>query len=54
MKIPNPKASEYRLDKLRPFTTYQVRMLSENSFGKSNASSIVVATTYESGECKGI
>ncbi|KAE9550691.1 hypothetical protein FO519_006092 [Halicephalobus sp. NKZ332] len=48
IRASNPKTSELTLTGLRPYTSYQVKVYAENTFGKSAASDTVFATTYES------
>lgn len=49
LRVNNPKTSELKLTKLKPFTSYQIKVLAENTLGRSIPSSIVFATTYEDG-----
>ncbi|CAD5226006.1 unnamed protein product [Bursaphelenchus xylophilus] len=53
VKTLNHKASEMTLLDLEPFTTYQIRMAAENSFGLSETSTVITATTYESSPSEG-
>uniref|UniRef100_A0A914QBI7 Sidekick n=1 Tax=Panagrolaimus davidi TaxID=227884 RepID=A0A914QBI7_9BILA len=48
IRASNPKASELTLTGLRPYTSYQIKIYSENTFGKSRPSETVFTTTYES------
>uniref|UniRef100_A0AC34QH49 Thymidine kinase, cytosolic n=1 Tax=Panagrolaimus sp. JU765 TaxID=591449 RepID=A0AC34QH49_9BILA len=48
VRASNPKASDLTLTGLRPFTSYQIKIYAENTFGKSTPSEVVFATTYES------
>ncbi|CAD5218681.1 unnamed protein product [Bursaphelenchus okinawaensis] len=49
----NHKAGEITLLNLEPFTTYQIKMASKNSFGSSETSSTITVTTYEATPSEG-
>uniref|UniRef100_A0A7E4ZS71 Down syndrome cell adhesion molecule-like protein Dscam2 n=1 Tax=Panagrellus redivivus TaxID=6233 RepID=A0A7E4ZS71_PANRE len=48
IRASSPRASDLTLTDLRPFTSYQVKIFAENTFGNSAPSETVFATTYES------
>lgn len=48
IRASNVKAGDFVLSDLRPYTTYEIRIVAENSLGRSKTSDPVIATTYES------
>uniref|UniRef100_A0A915E8P4 Protein sidekick-like protein n=1 Tax=Ditylenchus dipsaci TaxID=166011 RepID=A0A915E8P4_9BILA len=48
LSVLSPKANEYTLTGLIPFTSYQIKMAAKNAGGVSAYSEMVIATTYES------
>ncbi|KAI6207039.1 hypothetical protein M3Y94_00984300 [Aphelenchoides besseyi] len=48
LRTQNSKASELILLGLEPFTSYQIKLYAVNTFGMSNQSETISATTYES------
>lgn len=47
IRVSNTKAADFILSDLLPYKIYAFKMVAENSFGRSVASEIVNATTYE-------
>jgi hypothetical protein len=47
------KAGDYVINELEPYASYELKMFAENTFGRSESSQLIGATTYESSKNMG-